>query len=98
MVETSSKVGENILLFQKNKDLFHGRDNKNDCSPKIGVSDRETDFQKFTSVCDTADVVGNSINDITFIEMNDCDKYNLEIQTKAQKCKIQVAKEVPNNE
>ena len=51
----------------------------------LGVSCSNIEFQKFTLGQDVTGVVGNSVNDTTLTDINDSDKYDLEIQTKVKK-------------
>ena len=95
------KNGTNPIKGKKNQftvsKIEYPFNREPNCPSKIGVS-YSNDMQAPT-VCQVVDgAVKTSIGSTTVADLDDNDKYELEIQTKLKKSKIQVAKRNPENE
>ena len=92
-----TKGKKNLFTVSRIEYPFTRRPKWNNCPSKIGVS-HSNDMQTHT-VCQVADGdVHAFVSSVTAADSNDSDKYELEIQTKLKKSKIQVAKGAPKNE
>ena len=98
------KNGRNLTKGKKNQFAvskieypFIKRPKGNNGPSKIGVS-RDTGMQVPAGCQVENNAVVAFIGNATAVDLNDSDKYELEIQTKLKKSKIQVAKGAPENE